>query len=203
MFIQIIQGKCTHPDEMRALTERWVREIGPGAEGWLGGTFGVTDEGDMVAVVRFESREAAQANSERPEQSAWWAEAEKLYDGPVEFHDCDRVMLMMDGGSDDAGFVQVIRGRITDPDALESGIRRMESLLHEARPEILGATFALEDDGSFIETVAFTDEATARQAEARGMPTTGAMADALRDYNHTVHNTDYLDLHHPWFASRG
>ena len=38
-----------------------------------------------------------------------------LIDGPMEFHDCDDVTLMMDGGSDDAGFVQVIRGKVDDP----------------------------------------------------------------------------------------
>ena len=134
---------------MRALGDRWLREVAPQAPGWLGGTYGFTDDGEMIAVIRFESREAATANSKRPEQQAFWSEMEKLYDGPVEFHDCDRVVMMMDGGSDEAGFVQVIRGRIEDPDALESGMREMETMLHEARPEIIGATFAIEDDGTF------------------------------------------------------
>lgn len=202
MFIQIIQGKCSRPDEMRALTDRWLAEIAPGADGWLGGTFGVTDDGQAIAVVRFESREKAMANSARPEQAAWWAEMEKLYDGPVEFHDCDRVVVMLDGGSDRAGFVQVIKGRVDDPEALESGMHRMEALLHEARPEIIGATFAIEDDGSFVETVAFTDEAAAREAEAHAMAPSGELADAMRQWSSVVHDTAYLDLHRPWFASR-
>ena len=91
------------------------REIGTRREGWLGGTYGFTDDDMFVGVVRFESREAAMANSSRPEQAQWWAEMEQLFDGPVEFHDCDNVMLMMDGGSDDAGFVQVIRGQARRP----------------------------------------------------------------------------------------
>ena len=45
---------------------------------------------------------------------------EALFDGPVEFHDCDDVTLMMDGGSDDAGFVQVIRGKVDDADTLQA-----------------------------------------------------------------------------------
>ena len=47
-------------------------ELSPGAEGWLGGTYGMTDDGQFVGVVRFESREAAARNSLRPEQTAWW-----------------------------------------------------------------------------------------------------------------------------------
>ena len=37
-----------------------------------------------------------------------------MFDGPVEFHDSDDVTLLFDGGSDDAGFVQVIRGKVDD-----------------------------------------------------------------------------------------
>ena len=200
MFIQIMQGKCSKPDDLRAMTERWTSELAPGATGWLGGTFGFTDDGQAVAVVRFESREAAMANSARPEQAAWWSEMEKLYDGPVEFHDCDRVTLMMDGGSDDARFVQIIRGKLDDPDAMEQGVREMEGLLHEVRPDIIGATLAIEDDGTFMETIAFTDEAAAREGERKEMPQ--AAAEGLRQFNEMAHDVQYLDLHQPWFASK-
>ncbi len=202
MFIQVIQGRCSRQEELRAMTDRWVADVAPGAIGWLGGTFGFTDEGDAVSVVRFESREAAQANAERPEQQAWWSEMEALFDGPVEFHDCDRVVLMMGGGSDEAGFVQVVRGSLDDPDALEAGMHEMETLLHEARPEILGSTFAIEPDGTFTETVAFTDEAAAREGESKAMPATGRTADSMRRWDEMVHDMRFLDLHRPWFASR-
>lgn len=202
MFIQIIQGSCSRQEEMRSLADRWLREVAPGAIGWLGGTYGFTDDGELIAVIRFESKDAAQANSERPEQQAFWSEMERLFDGPVEFHDCDRVVLMMDGGSDEAGFVQVLRGRLDDPDALETGMREMEALLHEARPDIIGATFAIEEDGTFTETVAFTDEAAAREGESRAMPIAGAMHDAMVKLDHMIHDVQYRDLHSPWFASR-
>ena len=42
--------------------------------------------------------------------------------------------------------------------------------LHEMRPEILGATLAIEADGTFTETVAFTDEASARAGEKMEPP---------------------------------
>jgi hypothetical protein len=202
MFIQIIQGTCRRQDEARALMDQWLADLAPGADGWLGGTYGFTDQGELLAVVRFESREAAVANSERPEQGEWWGRMEPLFDGPVEFHDCDRVVLMLDGGSDEAGFVQVVRGRIDDPDALESGMREMESLLHEARPEIIGATFAIEPDGTFTETVAFTDEAAAREAERRAAPESGPAHEAMASWERMVHDLSFRDLHHPWFASR-
>ncbi len=195
MFIQIIQGMCTRQDELHALADRWREEIGPGAKGWLGGTYGFSDDNEFMGIVRFESREAAMANSTRPEQGAWAEQMMALMDGPVEFHDCDDVMLMMDGGSDEAGFVQVIRGKVTDPDRLKS-MMADTSLLHEMRPDIIGATLALEPDGTFTETIAFTDEASAREGERKEMPD-----DVREAFESTIQDAKFIDLHHPWFAS--
>ncbi len=203
MFIQIIQGKCSKQDELRAHSDTWLRELAPGAVGWLGGTYGFTDDGMFVGVVRFESREAAMANSERPEQQAWWQEAERLFDGPVEFHDADKVMLMLEGGSDDAGFVQVLRGKVDDPALLEAELDEMSNMLHEIRPDIIGSTLAIEEDGTFTETVFFTDEAAAREGEQSAMPTSDSVRHLMQDWDRITHDVTYLDLHHPWFASRG
>jgi len=142
------------------------------------------------------------ANSNRPEQDAWAQKMMALMDGPMEYHDCDRVVLLLDGGSDDAGFVQVVRGRLAEPDAFETGMREMETLLHEARPEIIGATLAIEDDGTFTETVAFTDEAAAREAERRTAPESGPVHEAMAAWERMVSDLSFRDLHHPWFASR-
>lgn len=203
MFIQVIQGRCTQQDALRAHAERWVRDLAPQAPGWLGGTYGFTDDGVFVGVIRFESAEAAAANSRRPEQEAWWAEAEPLFDGPVEFHDADRVMLMLDGGSDDAGFVQVLRGRIDDPALIEAELGEMSNLLHASRPEIIGSTLAIEQDGTFTETVFFTSEEAAREGEQRAMPLTDSARHLMEDWQQHTHDVTYLDLHQPWFASRG
>ncbi|MBB6628073.1 hypothetical protein H5V45_12160 [Nocardioides sp. KIGAM211] len=198
MFIQIIQGRCTRQDELRAMAERWRDELGPSADGWLGGTYGFTDDDLFVGVVRFESREAAMRNSARPEQGVWAERMMALMDGPVEFHDCDDVTLMMGGGSDTAGFVQVIRGRVDEPERLKA-LMTDADLLHQMRPEILGATLAVEDDGTFTETVAFTDEESARQGE---QVMAAQMPDDLRSTLETaMAGAMFLDLRHPWFES--
>ena len=199
MFIQIIQGKCSRPQELQALAERWRAELAPGATGWLGGTYGFTDDDMFVGVVRFESREAAMANSERPEQGEWAGQMMALMDGPVEFHDCDDVTLMFDGGSDQAGFVQVIRGRIAEPERLKA-MMSDTAMLHEVRPDILGATLAIEADGTFTETIAFTSEAEAREGEKKEMPD---MPAEVRDtLEMAMKDATFYDLHHPWFESR-
>jgi hypothetical protein len=198
VFIQIIQGRCSRQDEMHALADEWRDQHAPTAEGWLGGTYGFTDDGIFLGVVRFEDRAKAMANSERPDQNAWAERMAALFDGPVDFHDSDDVSLLFGGGSDDAGFVQVIRGKVDDPERLRALLSGNAEALHEMRPEILGATLALEPDGSFTETVAFTDEESARKGEAVQPPEEvaselrWAMADAV-----------FYDLPHPWFDTAG
>lgn len=201
MFIQVIQGKCTRQDELRALADTWRGELGPGAAGWLGGTYGFTDDGMFVGVVRFESREAAMANSARPEQGAWAERMMALMDGPVEFHDCDDVTVFLGGGSDEARFVQVIRGKVDDVDKVKAMLADT-TRLHEMRPEILGGTLAFEPDGTFTETVAFTDEASARKGEQLESPADIPEA-VLKVMQEVMSNAVFYDLRAPWFESAG
>lgn len=196
MFIQIIQGACTQQDEVHALLDEWRSDFSPGAPGWLGGTYGFTDDDQLMAIVRFESRDAAAANSARPEQGEWAERLNALMDGPLEFHDCDDVTLLMDGGSDQAGFVQVIRGRVDDPDRLKALLADATSL-HEMRPDILGATLAIEPDGTFTETVSFASEDAARAGEQVEPP-----PEVRGELEYAMKGATFYDLHHPWFASR-
>jgi hypothetical protein len=200
MFIQIIQGTCRDSDTLHQQMERWRQELGPKAEGWLGGTYGVTDDNTFIGVVRFESKEAAARNSTRPEQGVWWAETEKCFDGEVTFHDCDEAMMFLDGGSDDAGFVQVIQGRVADPKRFSMFTELPMDMLHQARPEIIGGCIAMEADGRFTETIAFRSEDAAREGERKEMP--AELRQAFDDEMAQMQDVTYLDLHHPWFASK-
>jgi len=195
VFIQVIHGKCTRQDELRAVGDSWREELGGGAEGWLGGTFGFTDDDDFLAVVRFESREAAMANSQRPEQGEWAEKLAGLLDGAPEFYDCDDVTSFLDGGSDDAGFVQVIRGHADDPAPLKALLDNSDDL-RLMRPEIIGGSLALASDGTFFQTVYFTDEESARRGEELEPPT--EVREALTS---VMAGATFYDLHKPWFES--
>jgi len=177
------------------MAESWRRDLGGGAVGWLGGTYGFTDDDHFIGVVRFESREAAMANSRRPEQTAWAEQMMGLMDGPVEFHDCDDVTMFLDGGSDRAGFVQVIEGKVDDPSRIKAMLADT-TMLHEMRPDIIGGTLALEPDGTFIETIAFRDEDSARAGEQADPP-----PEIRSDLESMMAGARFYDLRHPWFES--
>lgn len=199
MFVQIIQGPVGDEAAARATMDRWVRELEPGAAGWLGGTYGITEDGTLVAVVRFESAEAARRNSQRPEQQAWWREMESHFTGEITFHDCDDVRLLLGSETDEARFVQVIQGRVRDRDRALTLAEQSSELISRYRPDILGATVAIDSDGHFTETVAFTSEAAAREAERRELP--AEAMEVLREEMSLLDDVQYLDLHHPWFAA--
>jgi hypothetical protein len=199
MFIQVIQGKVSDADAVRVRFTDWVRNLGPTAEGWLGSTEGVTENGDFVAVVRFRDEDSARRNSARPEQGEWWAETESLFDGEVQFHDYPHTTLWMGGGSDDAGFVQVIQGTQTG-DASPGDMDMDEERMSELRPDVIGGTIGWDDDGHFTQTVYFTSEEAAREGE-RALASDPGISAQMNEWVAQVEGLRYLDLSEPRMAS--
>ena len=93
MFVQVITGTTSDAAGLRRQMDRWDQELRPGAAGYLGSTGGVTDDGRVFMAARFESEEAAQRNSAREEQGAWWAETEKFIQNPA-FQDSAEVTIL-------------------------------------------------------------------------------------------------------------
>jgi hypothetical protein len=170
MFIQVIQGKVQDEAGLRRALERWTEELQPGAAGYLGTTAGFTEDGTFIALARFESAEAAQANNDRPEQGEWWSEAEKNFDGPVDFLDCADAGTWLDGGSDDAGFVQIMRGRSADVARMHELMGRHTAELREGRPEIIGGLLLDGGDGRWVNAIYFESEEAARAGEQKEPP---------------------------------
>lgn len=198
MFIQIIQGHVSDPDRFQEHVERWSTDLKPDAAGYLGSTWGLAEDGTAVLAARFDTAASARANSEREEQGAWWADMEPAFDD-VAFLDCDPVDTMMGGGTDDAGFVQVIHGRVKDPDAARAMLRDAEHRLADARPDILGGVMAWHgDEGDFTQLMYFRSEEQARAAE-RGPtdPAEEEMDSQYRDMMAT--EPTFVDLREPHF----
>jgi hypothetical protein len=153
----------------------------------------VTADGRFVMLARFESAEAAKANSDRAEQGAWWSEAEKCFGGPVTFRDCTDVDTYRGGGSDQAGFVQVMQGR-ADKQQLRELDERAEHLLPDLRPDLLGSVRAWHGD-EYTEAAYFTNETEARVGETQGPPP--EMSDILSDWQEAMGEVTYFDLTAP------
>ena len=198
MFIQVITGTTYDREGLQRQAERWEQELRPGAAGFLGSTGGVTDDGRFIMAARFESEEAARRNSAREEQGAWWAETEKYLDN-VAFQEGTEVLTTLGGGSNDAGFVQVMRGRVADRAKATQLIAQMgefEELMRQHRPEFMGDVTVLHPDDTYTDVIYFTSEAEAREGEKKPMPSEGM--EMFEEFMSTMPVNEYLDLKEPW-----
>jgi len=199
MFIQVIHGKVKDPEVLHRRLELWERDVEPGAIGYLGSTAGCTSRGDCIAVVRFQSRAMAQRNADRPEQTAWWRETEKCFTGPVTFHESEEVDIMEHGRLDDAHFVQVMEGHVSDRRQAKQLEHEADAVLARQRPELLGSVTAYYDNDDFTELAYFTDEAAARRGEKKPMPQEAAAA--FTKWQQVMKIDRYLDIDDPWMTS--
>ncbi|MCZ3387416.1 MAG: hypothetical protein LH630_10750 [Actinomycetia bacterium] len=165
MFLQVMQGKVRNRDLLDRQMDVWRTDFRQDAKGFLGATSGFTDDGEFVTLARFESVDAAQTNSQKPEQNAWWETFASAFDGELAFTDCTEVDTMMSGGSNDAGFVQIMRGRAVDPAKLRASAQAMEAELSSDRPDIIGGVVGWHGDREFVQAIYFISEDAARAGE--------------------------------------
>ena len=199
MFVQVIRGRTNDAAAIRAAGERWQQELAPGAVGFLGVTAGTAADGETISIVRFADEAAARANSERPEQGAWWEQhMAPLFDGEpsfVESADTDEFAV---GDKDAAGFVQVMEGTCADLAAVRAFEDANGDLLKQVRPDLLGLFRVNHPDGRFTQAAYFRSEADARageSGEADAMPP--ELAEGMEAYGQNLKVERYLDLADP------
>jgi len=194
MFVQVIRGKAKNADAILAAGEKWQKELKPGAKGYLGSTLGITDDGTMVTIVRFESEAAANANSERPEQGKWFEENIAANVDEISFFNCPTVDTFLGGGSDDAGFVQVMVYKPSDVDSIRALAKEFENVAAD-RPDILGGVMAISTDGTVIDTNYFRSEKEARENESKEM--SPEMQKTMQRLGELAGKIEFLDLRDP------
>ncbi|WP_212719405.1 hypothetical protein [Blastococcus sp. CCUG 61487] len=202
MFAQLIQGRTSDAEAVRAALDTWMEELQPGSIGWLGSTIGVADDGRVVVLARFESADAAARNSERPEQSRWWERTQRLFDGEVTFADSEDVEVDLAGDPDRAGFVQVMHGRVTDRERARELMARMSAEdMRSFRPDILGGVMINQGPDRWTQIPYFTSEAEAREGERKDMPPElqQVMAELMAL---TPEPIEFVDLRQPMLRSR-
>lgn len=202
MFVQVIQGKAKDPAGLKKQWERWDQELKPAAKGFLGSTGGVTQNGDWIVVARFESEELARSNSDNEAQSTWWEETSQYVENPI-FHDCTEVDSIRDGGSDDAGFVQIIQGKVKDVQAARDLFSNSEDERSKMRPDVIGGITAWHPENArFTNVVYFTSEAEAR-AKEKEMESSEGFQKFLEEMQA---NSDgepvFHDISEPWMSSK-
>lgn len=194
MFVQIIEGQTSDPDGLKRQGEQWHTDVRPGAIGFLGLTAGVAADGRAITIARFESEDAARTNSDRPEQSAWWADTEKYYDGAVSFTGSTDTTSLLGGGSNDAGFVQIMKASGVKRAEVERLDASLEEYAH-LRPDLLGSLRVWTAPDAYVEAAYFTSEAEARAGEQIELPE--ALQATMASFQEILANTEFIDLTDP------
>jgi hypothetical protein len=196
MFVQVIEGRVADAERLRRQLDRWNEELRPGAVGFIGTTGGVSDDGRGVFLARFDSAAEAKANSDRPEQRQWWADTASCFDGEVAFTDSEDVEMYLAGGSDDAGFVQVMKSSGVDRDKVHTMDREFEKVAAQWRPDLIGGTRVWTGPDRCIDVAYFINETAAREGETKAPPP--ELADQSAEFEAMMANTEFLDLRQPW-----
>ena len=200
MFVQVIRGRTSQPEALVAAFDRWKADLSSGATGWLGSTGGVTEDGRVIVVARFESEEAAMANSARPEQDAWWAETARILDGEATFQNSTEVDVDVQGDPDQAGFVQIMQGRGSDPERAKQLMAQDADKWAEFRPDVIGSVVIGHDEGAYTMVMYFTSEAEAREGERKELPP--ELRAQMEEMNKlSVGEPEFFDLKQPMLSS--
>ena len=200
MFVQVIHAKANNKDAIGEELENWQKEVMPGAEGFLGSTGGVTPDGQLVLVARFDSEDVARRNSDRPEQGRWFESLSRHLDGEASFFESSQVAMGGQGGSDTAGFVQVMHGRVNDVQAAKELDARMEDDMGSRRPDVIGSLTAYDDGGEFWSVIYFTSLEEARQGEKK---MTEDPPPQMEEWSSLMEGElEFYDLEEPWLVSR-
>ena len=200
MFVQVIRGQVTDPEQVHAALDRWSEQLAAGALGWLGSTAGVTGDGRFVALARFESEEAARRNSARPEQDQWWMQTSKLFTGEVTFRDSSDVTVDVHGDPGEAGFVQVMQGRGSDPERARELMAQNPDDWAAFRPDVIGSVAVGHEGGAYTMVMYFTSEQAAREGERKEPPP--QLKAQMEQMNQlSTGEPEFFDLRQPWLYS--
>lgn len=197
MFVQVIRGHATNRAGLREHWERWACELEPTAEGYLGATAGLADDGTFIAMVRFASEASARRSAARDVQTRRWYELLGRLDDGVVVHDCTRTDIWNRGGTDEAGFVQIRQGTSSDPERLRDlYVDEQPVRMGPFRPEVIGGLFAWHGDVRFTLSAYFTSELEARSGENLHQ-----FESFFDDINAVMQDVTYIDLRDPWLST--
>ena len=117
-----------------------------------------------------------------------------MYDGEVTFAGSSDVQEFLGGGSNDAGFVQVMKTTGIDRAAAARLDEQFERFSH-LRPDLLGSFRVWTTPDTCVEANYFTSEADARAGEQQQMPE--EVQALMGEFAEVMKTAEFLDLTDP------
>jgi hypothetical protein len=118
------------------------------------------------------------------------------------FHDSTSVEVDTPGDPSQAGFVQVMQGRSSDPDRARELMANDPTDWQEFRPDILGTVSVGHDGNAWTMAIYFTSEESAREGERKEPPP--QMQEMMKEMDTlTIGEPVFFDLRDPWLHAPG
>ena len=198
MFAQVIRAKVLDAQAVANQFRRWESEVAAGMSGWHDMTGGVTGEGDLIAVTRFESAEQARRHFGRQEYDAWWRETSALLSDEPTIYESEDVTELWKGPLGDAGFVQMMLATVADRTTVERIEEDFDDAFRRWRPDALGGYRVWLPHGRMLAVDYFSSEAKARAGEQSEPPQD--VAEAFPKWMGQMSDQEWMDLPSPWIA---
>ncbi len=198
MFVWVLEGKASDPEEVGRQLGHWISRFGS-PPGYLGSTGGVTDDRRFLLLARWDSEEAGDLLLASSELQAWYEEFQQSFDGPVEFTKSVDATTYLAGGSDTAGFVQAMKASGVDRSRIDDADREFERLAADFRPDLIGGVRAWTAPDAFIELNYFTSEDAAREGEKKEPP--AELAAGFEDFMAMMQDAEFYDFTEPLLHS--
>jgi hypothetical protein len=113
------------------------------------------------------------------------------------FHNSTSVEVDTPGDPSQAGFVQVMQGRSSDPDRARELMANDPTDWREIRPDILGTVSVGHGGGAWTMAIYFTSEESAREGERKEPPP--QMQEMMKEMDAlTIGEPVFFDLRDPW-----
>jgi hypothetical protein len=104
------------------------------------------------------------------------------------------------GDPDQAGFVQVMQGRGSDPERAKQLMAQDADKWAEFRPDVIGSVVIGHDEGAYTMVMYFTSEAEAREGERKvPPPELQAQMEEMNKLN--IGEPEFFDLKQPILSS--
>jgi hypothetical protein len=128
----------------------------------------LTEDGHFIALARFGPKRRPDATATAPNRTS--SGPRPPICSPERPPSKTATTSPSTGDPDDAGFVQVIQGRGSDPDRARELMGQDSSEWAAFRPDILGSLAVGHEGGAYTMAVYLTSEAAAREGERKEPP---------------------------------
>ena len=194
MYLRVVRARSDDEGGTRKNWEAWHGGVAPGLTGWLGGTAGVNEEGEVAALLMFEDEGSARRADGLLARSSEWRDFATSLDEPRLVHDLPGARMFGSGHPEAAGLVRIERGRVSEPGSLEGVAEMMETHVEEECPDILCYTFG--EEGGYFSRALFITSRADEVANQGWRP--GRLRRLSDRWEALVEDVERLELSEPW-----